>query len=69
MHCGGLTENIYLLTLYVYPFCYLKYYVKQHVKDREKFHVIYYLIFVKNKSEFVLVLYPKFNMNAQEKRS
>ena len=30
------------------------------LKEREKFHVIYYLIFVKNKSEFLPVLCPKF---------
>ena len=34
------------------------------LKEREKFHVIYYLIFMKNKSEFLLVLHPKFDMNA-----
>ena len=44
--------------------CHLKYLVKQHVKEHEKFHVVHYLIFVKNKSEFLLVLYPKFDMNA-----
>ena len=49
--------------------CHLKYRVKQHVNEREKFHVIYYLIFVKNKSEFLLVLYLKFDMNASEKHS
>ena len=58
--------KIYLLTLCL-PFldflCHSKHRVKQHVNEHEKFHVIYYLIFTKNKSEF-LVLYPKFDMNA-----
>ena len=54
-----------LCLLFLDLFCHLKYCVKQHIiKEREKSHVIYYLIFVKNKSEFLLVLYPKFDMNA-----
>ena len=67
MHCRGLAVEV-LLDFICLPFlgflCHLKYCVKQHVKEREKFHVIYYLIFVKNQSEFLLVLYPKFDMNA-----
>ena len=43
--------------------CHLKYRVKQHLKEREKFHVICYLIFVKNKNEVLLLLYPKFHRN------
>ena len=39
------------------------------VNEYEKFHVIYYLTFVKNKSEFFPVLYPKFDMNALERHS
>ena len=56
--CGGLAENVYFLALCLLPFlnflCHLKYGVKQNVKEHEKFHVMYYLIFVKNKSEFFL---------------
>ena len=37
------------------------------LKEPEKFCLIYYFIFVKNKSEFVLVLNPKFDVSAQEK--
>ena len=55
MHCGSLAENIYLLTLPFHKTC---------LKEREKFQVIYYLILVENKSEFLFVLYPKFDMNA-----
>ena len=67
MYCGGLAENIYLLTFYVYLF--LIFFVIEILcqtkcfKEPEKFNVIYYLIFVKNKSEFLLVLYSKFDMN------
>ena len=39
---------------------------KKHCKKREKFHVIYSLIFVKNESESLLELYPRFVKNAQE---
>ena len=66
MHCRGLAQNIYLLALYV-PFldflCHLKYGVKQYVKEHKKSHLIYYLIFVKNKIESLLVLCPKFDVN------
>ena len=67
MHCGVLLK-IYLLTLYVYPFLIFFSFEILHqtkcLKEREKFNVIYYLIFMKNKSEFLLALYPKFGMNA-----
>ena len=38
---------------------------KKHCKKREKFHVIYSLIFVKNESESLLELYPRLVKNAQ----
>ena len=64
--CAALPENTYFLTLclsFLNFLCNLKHCVKQHVNEHEKFHVIYYLILMKNKSEF-LVLYPKFDKNA-----
>ena len=73
MPCGGLAENFYLLTLYVYPFLifFLSFeiHLKQHAKECKKSYIIYCLMFVKYKSEFLLVLYRKFDMNTQEKHS
>ena len=44
--------------------CHLKHCVTQHVsKSVKSFMYIYYLIFLKNKSEFLLELYPEFDMN------
>ena len=63
MHCRSLAENIYLLTFLDF-LRHLKYCVKQHAKEREKFHVMYYLILVKNEIEYLLVQDPKFHMNA-----
>lgn len=62
MHCGNLAENIYCFTLYVYILfidflCHLKHCVK-HAKEHGRFHVTYYLILMKNKSEFPL--FPNF---------
>ena len=57
-----------LLTLYFYHsliFFVIWNIVSNNIlKKSEKFHVIYYFIFVRNKSESFLVLYPKFDMNA-----
>ena len=67
MHCGGLAENIsldFICLLYLDFLCHLKYRNKQHIKEREKFNLIYYLIFVNNKNDFLLMLYPKFDINA-----
>ena len=67
MHCGLLLK-IYLFTSHVYLFLIFFSFEILHetecLKEREKFNVIYYLIFMKNKSGFLLVLYPKFGMNA-----
>ena len=66
--CRGLAENIAIpLDFICLPF--LDFLCHYHVqttclKEHEKFHVIYYLIIVENKIEFLLVLYPKFGMNA-----
>ena len=58
---------MYILILYVYVYPVLIFCVFSQtacLQVHEKFHVIYYVMFVKNKSESILVLNPKFYMNA-----
>ena len=61
MPYGGLTENIYLFTLYVYPFLtffFIWNIISNNMSKSIKslMYVLCFLIFMKNKSEFLFVL-------------